>query len=136
MLAATDGSNNPNIPGQDNGLNAWMDANLNQHEVVESLQIDANYAKRNSDQNRCHDIDDIPVRGPPTSATLPMDISVEQATATANMLLNQNNLYICRKTGMLIPKGTHTRQPPSSTVSRVELPTNRPRQTGTGNAHG
>ena len=60
------GENNPNVPGQDNGLNAWMDATLNSEHTDEQLRYETRYAKKNSDLNRCFDIDDIPIRGPPS----------------------------------------------------------------------
>ena len=55
------GANNPNIPGQDNGLNAWMDVALNPKAVDSTLRYEASYAKKNSDNNRFNDIDDIPI---------------------------------------------------------------------------
>ena len=40
-----DRTNNPNIPGQNNGLNAWMDVTLNGEEIDDELRLDAAYAK-------------------------------------------------------------------------------------------
>ena len=113
-----DGTNNPNIPGQNNELNAWMDVTLNGEEIDDELRLDAAYAKRNFDNSRFHDIDDIPMCGPPKRYT-DKDITVEHATATANMLMNDSNLRTCRKTGMKIPKGYS--RPATSTVSRPPL---------------
>ena len=53
------------MKGQDNGLNAWMDSQLNHDEVDNQMKKDAKYAKMNSDTTRCFDIDIIPIRGPP-----------------------------------------------------------------------
>ena len=58
------------------------------------------------------------MRGPPKRYT-DKDITVEHATATANMLMNDSNLRTCRKTGMKIPKGYS--RPPTSMVSRLPL---------------
>ena len=71
----TDGSNNPNIPGQDNGHNAWMDAQLNSNELDKEMLINTKYAKINSDGNRMYDIDDIPIKGPPKIKDMDPDIS-------------------------------------------------------------
>ena len=55
-------NNDPNAPGQDNGMNAWLDAQLDPNAQDEHEQI--RYAKRNSDFSRFHDINDVPTRGP------------------------------------------------------------------------
>ena len=128
-FTGTDGSNNPNIQGQDNGANAWMDAQLNE-DLDDKIKLQTKYAKRNSDRNRCYDIDDVPIRGP--NAIIDDDIqsiiSINEATNTANELLNEDNLYICRNTGMMMQKqdnarttsqSRNSRRPPSSTVTRM-----------------
>ena len=51
------------MPGEDNGMNTWLDAQLNQSLNTDE-EIQVTYAKRNSDRNRYHDIDDVPMRGP------------------------------------------------------------------------
>ena len=56
-----DGSNNPNVPRQDNGLNAWMDTNLNGEELDELIKFDTNYAKKTSDNSKFYDVDYIPI---------------------------------------------------------------------------
>ena len=94
------GNNNPNIAGQDNGLNAWLDIHLNSDTIDHDLENDARYAKRNLDRNRFFDIDDIPIKGPPNYDDIPSDISENEATKLANELINDDELYICRKSGM------------------------------------
>ena len=49
------------MPGQDNGLNVWIDATLNGEELDPDIRLDVNYAKKNSDNNRFKDIDDVPI---------------------------------------------------------------------------
>ena len=110
-----DGRNNPNVPSQDNGLNAWMDATLNGEELDPDIRFNVNYAKKNSDNNRFKDIDDVPIQGPPKRYNMTHNITLQQATATTNMLVNDSNLRICRKTGMMLPKNTRT---PSSTINQ------------------
>ena len=66
---STDGANNPNIQGVDNGANAWFDVQLN--EVDSEIRYWARYAKHNSDMGRCFDIDDVPIRGPPNTEVSP-----------------------------------------------------------------
>ena len=129
-FADPQGENNPNIAGQDNGANAWMDAQLN-HDIDDEMKYDIRYAKRNLDNNKFYDIDDIPIRGPrqhgpPMVEDIPSDISVEEATNTAEKLMQDDELYICRYTGMMHSKNDK-RQPrsevhrPSATVTRREL---------------
>ena len=102
-----DGSNNPNIDGQDNGMNAWLDMELNEKELDTQIKLDTRYAKKNSDRNRCYNIDDIPIRGPPRdSEDIESVISISDATKTANDLLNDQNLYVCRNTGMMRQRDT------------------------------
>ena len=103
-----DGANNPNIDGQDNGLNAWLDYNLNTTELDDEIKHDVIYAKKNSDRNRCYNIDDIPIRGPPRDEDdIRSVISITDATNLANELLDDTNLYICRNTGMMKRKPEH-----------------------------
>ena len=127
-----DGSNNPNVPGQDNGTNAWLDAQLNGEHLDEDIRVSTRYAKRNSDRNRCYDIDDVPIRGPrgPPNSTNEDDIksviSVSEATYIANQLLDDDELYICRNSGMLRRKDDQKqelerdqrRRQPTSTITR------------------
>ena len=117
----TDGSNNPNFPGQDNGHNAWLDAQLNAQEIDTELHLDTKYAKKNSDHNRMYDIDDIPIRGPPKQADIPSDISIEDATQLAEKLINEDyDLYNCRSSGIrkAIPK--KDKRKVASTISRAD----------------
>ena len=65
LFTPADGSNNPNIPGEDNGNNAWMDAQLNREELDREAITTARYAKGNSDTSRYYNIDHVPIRGPP-----------------------------------------------------------------------
>ena len=101
MQAGTDGSNNPNIEGQDNGHNAWMDAQLNAEEIDEDMKYDIRYAKQNSETNRFFDIDDVPIRGPPKIHDVDLDASLEDVTEIANRLINEENISICRNTGIM-----------------------------------
>ena len=56
----TDGANNPNFEGENNGHNAWLDAQLSK-DMDHDMINDTRYAKRNADQNRFYDIDDVPM---------------------------------------------------------------------------
>ena len=100
--ATTKGHNNPNFEGEDNGLNAWLDSQLN--EVDDQMKYEARYAKFNSDRSRNHDIDDVPMRGPPQIQKLDSDASVEQIEKIASELINDDNLSICRDTGIMKPR--------------------------------
>ena len=120
MHTSPSGHNNPNVPGQDNGMNAWMDAQLNREELDHDMHNEARYAKRNSDYNKCYDIDDIPQHGPPNVEDIPSDISLETATNMANELLNEDNLFICRETGIMRHKKHSPKKRPQSTVTRVQ----------------
>ena len=42
----TDGSNNPNIQGADNGGNAWLDTKLNYDELDTEVKYQARYANK------------------------------------------------------------------------------------------
>ena len=81
-------------------------------------RLEANYAKRNYDNSRLFDIDDVPSTGPPKIHQIPHDILVDHATKIANMLMNDDNLVICRKTGMMMPKKKATGRVPTSMVTR------------------
>ena len=104
MYTGTDRSNNPNVAGQDNGNNAWLDTQLNEEDFDLEMKVYAKYAKRNSDRNKCYDIDDMPIRGPPNCQLdddIQSVISIGEATNTANTLLNYDEMYICSKTGIM-----------------------------------
>ena len=117
-FAGPDGHNNPNIQGEDNGHNAWMDVQLNPDEVDEDLKYDARYAKRNSDLNKFYDIDDIPIRGPPLIEGLDSDASVGDIADSAARLTDENTLYTCRRTGIMRSRSRdQNRRRPTSTVS-------------------
>ena len=133
----TDGTNNPNLQGRDNGANAWLDVQLNDEEVDDDVRLQAKYAKRNSDRNRFFDIDDIPIRGPPCvpDDDIQSNISITDATEIANALLNDDDLYICSTSGIMrrrsggkekternpSPRKAAGKQP-SSTVTRPKQP--------------
>ena len=91
-FTGTDGSNNPNFEGQDNGFNAWMDSQLNAEEIDEEMRYDVKYAKFNSEKNGCYDIDHIPIRGPPKIEELDSDISVGQVETIANELIEDDKI--------------------------------------------
>ena len=95
------GHNNPNIEGQDNGLNAWLDTQLNTSDFDQEQLVDAGYAKRNSDMNRCFNIDDIPTRGPPTLPEVNSNASFNEIERITQELMDDDNLSICRATGIL-----------------------------------
>ena len=101
LHVTTEGHNNPNVAGEDNGLNAWLDAELNKDEVDHELRIDAAYAKRNLDSNGFFDVDHIPIRGPPLIDNIPVNISFEHAAKIVSKLMNEDNLSICRSTGIM-----------------------------------
>ena len=120
VFTGTDGSNNPNVPGQDNGHNAWLDAQLNGEEIDNELLLQTTYAKKNSDQNRMYDIDDIPIRGPPKHYDIPSDISIEEATQIAETLINEDHeLYTCRSTGIMKAQQPKQKRRVSSTVTKA-----------------
>ena len=127
MWTGMDGSNNPNVPGQDNGHNAWMDVQLN--EVDKDLQYEVTYAKKNSDNNKFFDIDDIPIHGPRHHYDdIPSDVSVDGATEKVKKRIEGDDLYICRNSGTMrrkqqereLQKCTEKHRRPSSTVTRAE----------------
>ena len=128
------------MDGQDNGLNAWLDYELNKSDMDEEFQHDVVYAKRNSDNNKFYNIDDVPIRGPPRDDDdIKSVISLKEATETANALLNEDDLFICRNTGIMKKradaeqergriqeKSKKQRSQPSSTVTRMdEIPDRR-----------
>ena len=126
VFVAHDGSNNPNVDGQDNGMNAWLDYELNKEDMDDDFRAQVVYAKRNSDNNRFYNIDDVPIKGPPRDDDdIQSLISLTEATNTANELLNDDDLIICRKTGMMrkrneaSPERTQSKRRPSSTVTRA-----------------
>ena len=113
VATGTDGSNNPNIEGADNGGNAWLDSQLS--ELEPEVQHQARYAKQNSDTGRFFDIDDIPIRGPPKTEEFCSGMSADEAVKIAQQLMDDDNVSICNMTGIKRPKGS--RRQPSSTVS-------------------
>ena len=107
-VQATDqGQFNPNVPRQDNGLNAWLDANLNQSDN-EGLDINETmYAKCNSDNNKCYDIDDVPIKGPVRkTGELNRDIIMQQVRDLAN----NDEIPFCRSSGMRIVNAEPSRK--------------------------
>ena len=98
-LAGMDGSNNPNIPGANNGMNAWVDVAMHGKDMDREIIYDARYAKNNADNSMFYDIDDVPTRGPPKIPDL--DRSIEELTETAKRLLNDQHVSVCRNTGIM-----------------------------------
>ena len=95
-----------------------MDINLNPEATDNELKIEAAYTKCNSDRNRNHDIDDVPMHGPPIREDIPHNISIEEATKKAELLMNDHNLVICRKMEIMKPKNSPWRgRHPTSRVS-------------------
>ena len=91
------------------------------------LRYETRYAKKNSDFSRCFDIDDIPTRGPPSRREIPENITLDHATETAKLLMDESKLFICRKTGMMRPRAEHARKKaPTSTVTRPNQTNRRP----------
>ena len=102
-----DGSNNPNVPGQDNGLNAWLDAQLNGDTLNQEEMSQTVYAKKNSDNNRFFNIDDVPVRGPPLAR------SRDEIQAIAQHMIDNQSIPICRSTGVRLQEPLNEdRRPP------------------------
>ena len=94
-----DGTDNPNIDGLDNGLNAWLDAQLNTSDDEYRHDKDlVRYAKMNSDNNRCYNIDDIPQKGPRVKH--PITIPRGKYAQIARQLANNDNVPICRYSGV------------------------------------
>ena len=85
---------NPNLPGKNNSMNAWLDVQLNGNLTTEENQ-QVMYAKRNADTSRFMDIDDVPSRGPPTHTHA-------EIVRTAEYLMNNDNIPICRTTGIRV----------------------------------
>ena len=122
LFSGYDGSNNPNIEGQDNGYNAWMDTQVNPQDMDEAIRNDARYAKRNSERSGFQDIDDIPVRGLPKLTDINSDVSIDEIACTANELMDDDNVSVCRITGIMKVKDDHReehKRRPASTVTRV-----------------
>ena len=118
------GNNNPNVPGQNNGLNAWLDMQLSEHELTTDEQVMVNYGKKNSDQNRCFDIDDFPMKGLPPSNNINADTHPLANTVSgdiaqrARKLIDEDNISICRNTGVRFARNNN-RQPPSAAMGIV-----------------
>ena len=91
------GANNPNIDGQDNSMNAWLDAQLNTESFDEEEISQVRYAKRNSDNNRFYNTDDAPIRGPRASDRATLN---EHTRDIAYELAENNNINICSRTGV------------------------------------
>ena len=85
---------NPNLPGKNNSMNAWLDVQLNGNLTTEENQ-QVMYAKKNADTSRFMDIDDVPSRGPPTHTHA-------EIVRTAEYLMNNDNIPICRTTGIRV----------------------------------
>ena len=118
QFTGTDGSNNSNIQGEDNAMNAWMDAQLNIDNTDPEFQYDARYAKYKPDKNKFYDIDDIPIQGPSREdSDIPSDISVGEATNITKQLMNDDNLFNCRNIRIMKPK---SKKKPTSMVTKVE----------------
>ena len=121
LVADGTGINNPNVPGQDNGQNAWLDLQLNGlFDTQDQLQV--NYGKKNSDANRCFDIDDFSMKGP--NHPLKYDPRLAQK---ARQLMNNDNISVCREMGIriadndrMIPQGS--RRPPVATTTGSSSP--------------
>ena len=121
-----EGCNNPNIPGRDTGLNAWIDGNINRNTFNEDEQTQIMYAKRNSDNSRFFDIDDVPSRGPITLA------SRKDIERTAHRLINDHSNSICRSTGIQLrgelseddvaPPNVRAKRLQGTVKSRVVIP--------------
>ena len=106
LWTGIDGSNNPNLQGADNGANACLDMQLNEDKIDRETKYQSRYAKRNSDMGRCYDIDDIPIRGPPNTEEFPSDMSLDEITRIAKNLMEDDNISICRTTGIMRSKGS------------------------------
>ena len=118
---STNSANNPNLEGRDNGLNAWLDLQLNADEIDVEMKCDARYAKNNSDTDRCYDIDHIPIRGPPKIDELDSDFLVEEVAAMASNLMNDDNVSICRETGMMrLKSAARSKKEVSSVINRPQ----------------
>ena len=76
-------------------MNAWLDAQLNGNTLDEEAIIQTAYVKRNSDNNRFYDIDNMASKGPVTQYTQ------KQIQETAKQLINNAGYTsICRNTGI------------------------------------
>ena len=102
LLVDHQGSNDPNIIGQDDGHIAWMDAELSGQELDKEIKHNTIYANRNSDNNNhFFGTDEAPMRGPPPLPDIALDISYQDAVNIANQLINEDNLSLCRTTGIM-----------------------------------
>ena len=45
-------------------MNVWLDSQLAREELTADEHELVSYAKKNSDTNRCFDIDEVPINGP------------------------------------------------------------------------
>ena len=95
---------NPNIPAQDNGMNAWLDTQLDPNAFTQDEHEQVRYARRNSDLSRFYDIDDVQLQGPTTSTqkvnSAQLDINQENIRKAAQYLMNNDNIPFCRKTSI------------------------------------
>ena len=85
---------NANTPGKNNGINMWIAAHTDDNATHEDKSC-AQYARRNADNSRFYDIDDVPSCGPRKSH--------KEIKATAQKLVNKTiPTYICRSTGIRV----------------------------------
>ena len=129
-FADENGLNNPNVSGEDNGMNAWLDMQLNTTDFDHETTTQVKYAKKNSDNNRCYDIDDVPIKGPHKTqydSDIQSVISVTEAIKTANELLDDDNIVLCRNSGMRTHKYERQRSYEHSATSR-DRERNQPRR--------
>ena len=119
MEPKDNGKNNPNVDGQNNGFNAWMDAQLSTSLDHEDRVL-ARYTKKNSDMSRCLSIDDVPIKGL-SQKSHPLVYNPELA-AQAKALINNDNISVCRETGVCFtaaPRASNTR-PTSSGATTTD----------------
>ena len=97
------GDENPNLPKQNNGLNAWISTNIANTSIDSKEEDMAKYAKKNADTSKFYDIDVVPQRGPITDnhpLKIDTDPESEKMIQKAKNLINNNDIPICRNTGV------------------------------------
>ena len=78
-------------------MNVWVNAQIHNNSFDEYETLQTKYAKCNSDRNRFFDIDDVLMRGPTGKR-----YSTEQIHRTAERLMKDKNMAICRNTGIQV----------------------------------
>ena len=114
-------ANNPNVPGQDNGLNAWLNMQLAKNEFTSQEREMVNYAKKNSDKSGCYEVDHVPIKGPCKEVNkhpILINNNASNLAKKARELIEDDQISICRHTGVHFAKGNRNQQPQQQTPAQ------------------